>query len=83
MYSISNLQELVNQSVSDRKYPEIPSELYESISYMMSLGGKRMRPVMLLMACDLFDGSILNALDPAVGIELFHNFTLMHDDIMD
>jgi geranylgeranyl diphosphate synthase type II len=83
MYSISNLQELVNQSIADRKYPEAPVELYESISYMMFLGGKRMRPVMLLMACDLFDGSILKALDPAVGVELFHNFTLMHDDIMD
>ena len=83
MYSISNLQELVNQSISDKKYPKIPPELYESISYIMSLGGKRMRPVMLLMACDLFEGSILSALEPAVGIELFHNFTLMHDDIMD
>lgn len=83
MYSISNLQELVNQSISERKYPAVPAELYDSISYMMSLGGKRMRPVMLLMACDLFDGRILTALDPAVGIELFHNFTLMHDDIMD
>lgn len=83
MYSISNLHELINQSISERKYPDMPIELYDPIRYMMSLGGKRMRPVMLLMACDLFEGSILKALDPAVGIELFHNFTLMHDDIMD
>lgn len=83
MYSISNLQELINGAIAEKKYPEVPSELYEPISYLMSLGGKRMRPVMLLMACDLFEGSILKAIEPAIGVELFHNFTLAHDDIMD
>jgi geranylgeranyl diphosphate synthase type II len=49
----------------------------------MQLGGKRMRPVLVLIATEIFDGNVLKALDAAIGIELFHNFTLMHDDIMD
>src|SRR4051812_36004394 len=83
MQSIDQLQKLVNKAIADKKYPDVPAELYDPINYLMSLGGKRMRPVMLLMACDLFNGSILKGLDPAIGIELFHNFTLIHDDIMD
>jgi geranylgeranyl diphosphate synthase type II len=47
------------------------------------MGGKRMRPALLLMACDLFGGDVQAALPPALAIEVFHNFTLMHDDIMD
>lgn len=58
-------------------------ELYEPISYIMSLGGKRLRPCLLLMACDMFGGDVEQALAPALAIEVFHNFTLMHDDIMD
>lgn len=83
MQSIDQLQKLVNKAIADKKYPDVPAELYDPINYLMLLGGKRMRPVMLLMACDLFNGSILKSLDPAIGIELFHNFTLVHDDIMD
>jgi geranylgeranyl diphosphate synthase type II len=65
------------------KYPAYPAELYEPISYILALGGKRMRPALLLMACDLFGGDVEAALPPALAIEVFHNFTLMHDDIMD
>ncbi|WP_207534244.1 polyprenyl synthetase family protein [Desertivirga arenae] len=83
MYSISQLQDLINKQIAEKEYPVSPSELYEPIRYIMSLGGKRLRPALLLMACNLFDGSVLKALDPAVAIEAFHNFTLMHDDIMD
>ncbi len=83
MYSISQLQDLINKEIAEKQYSDKPLELYEPIRYIMALGGKRMRPALLLMACDLFDGSIIKALQPAVGIELFHNFTLMHDDIMD
>lgn len=83
MYSINQLQDLLNKQIAEQQYPLSPTELYEPIRYIMSLGGKRMRPALLLMACDLFNGSILHALEPAVGIELFHNFTLLHDDIMD
>ena len=83
MHSIEQLQHLVNKSIADTKYTEQPAELYEPISYLMQLGGKRMRPVLVLIATEMFDGNVLKALDAAIGIELFHNFTLMHDDIMD
>jgi geranylgeranyl diphosphate synthase type II len=83
MHSIEQLQNLVNKAIAETKYTEQPAELYEPISYLMQLGGKRMRPVLVLISTELFDGNVLNALDAAIGIELFHNFTLMHDDIMD
>ena len=83
MHSIEQLQHLVNKAIADTKYTEQPAELYEPISYLMQLGGKRMRPVLVLIATEMFDGNVLKALDAAIGIELFHNFTLMHDDIMD
>ncbi|WP_207426386.1 polyprenyl synthetase family protein [Pedobacter sp. SYSU D00535] len=83
MYSIAQLQDLINKQIAEKKYPQHPSDLYEPIRYIMSLGGKRLRPALLLMACDLFEGSVLKAIEPAVGIEVFHNFTLLHDDIMD
>jgi len=83
MYSISQLQDLINKQIAEKEYPVSPAELYEPIRYIMSLGGKRLRPALLLMACNLFEGSVLKALDPAAAIEVFHNFTLLHDDIMD
>lgn len=60
-----------------------PNELYEPIRYMLSLGGKRIRPLLTLLACDLFDSDVQRAVNPALGMELFHNFSLIHDDIMD
>ncbi|MFH1004210.1 MAG: polyprenyl synthetase family protein [Bacteroidota bacterium] len=60
-----------------------PAELYEPIRYMLSLGGKRIRPLFVLMSCDLFGGKTEDAIPSALAIELFHNFTLIHDDIMD
>ncbi|MFA5416879.1 MAG: polyprenyl synthetase family protein [Bacteroidales bacterium] len=60
-----------------------PGELYEPISYTLSYGGKRIRPVLTLMACELFCGDAERALQQSIAIELFHNFTLIHDDIMD
>ena len=83
MHSIEQLQHLVNKAIADTNYTEQPAELYEPISYLMQLGGTRMRPVLVLIATEMFDGNVLKALDAAIGIELFHNFTLMHDDIMD
>lgn len=83
MYSTDQLQNLINKHIAEVPYPSVPSELYEPIRYILSMGGKRLRPSLVLMACDLFHGSVLQAIKPAVGIEMFHNFTLMHDDIMD
>ena len=60
-----------------------PAELYEPQKYMLTLGGKRMRPLLVLIGCDLFEGKIDTAISAAIAMELFHNFTLVHDDIMD
>jgi geranylgeranyl diphosphate synthase type II len=83
MQSIQQLQQLVSQSLQAQSYGSSPAELYEPITYIMALGGKRMRPCLLLAACDMFNGDVYDALPAARGIEVFHNFTLMHDDIMD
>ncbi len=81
--SIQNLQDKLQQGLSELSLPEQPKHLYEAMSYMLKMGGKRLRPTLLLMTCDMFEGDIDQALSPAIGIELFHNFTLIHDDIMD
>lgn len=83
MHSIQQLQKIINKAIADTKYTAKPTELYAPISYLMDLGGKRMRPVLVLLSTELFGGNVNKALDAAIGIELFHNFTLMHDDIMD
>lgn len=83
MHTIPQLQQLITQTLASKKYGHTPVELYEPIDYIMSLGGKRLRPCLLLMACDMFGGDVEKALSAAIGIEVFHNFTLMHDDIMD
>lgn len=83
MKTLNELQVMINDAVRGLAYPVSPAQLYEPISYILSIGGKRMRPALLLMACDLFGGDVENAISPALAIEVFHNFTLMHDDIMD
>ncbi len=60
-----------------------PANLYEPIHYILQIGGKRLRPVLTLMTCELFNGNVNQAYDAALAIEIFHNFTLVHDDIMD
>ena len=60
-----------------------PKNLYEPIDYILKLGGKRIRPVLTLMAADIFSGDFQKALPAALAVEVFHNFTLVHDDIMD
>ena len=60
-----------------------PKSLYEPISYILKLGGKRLRPILVLMSCDAFGGNHKEALDAALAVEMFHNFSLIHDDIMD
>jgi len=83
MKSIANLHELIERKLEKLEYPNSPPKLYKPIEYVMGLGGKRMRPILLLMAHQLFDENIEKAISPALGIEIFHNFTLLHDDIMD
>lgn len=60
-----------------------PKKLYEPIQYILQLGGKRLRPVLTLLICDIYNGDVTKAMNAAAAIEVFHNFTLIHDDIMD
>ena len=83
MYSIKYLISEINKSLKGSYTKREPKNLYQPIEYSMSVGGKRIRPVLCLMACNMFSDSISEAIKPAIGIEVFHNFTLLHDDIMD
>ncbi len=83
MTTLKELQLIIEEAVKKLSYPNNPADLYEPITYILSIGGKRLRPALLLMACDLFNGNVQSAIPPALAIEVFHNFTLMHDDIMD
>lgn len=77
------LFELVNNSLANLSYPSRPEGLYDPIAYVLSLGGKRIRPVLLLMAYNLYRDDIEKALPAAIGLEMYHNYTLLHDDLMD
>jgi geranylgeranyl diphosphate synthase, type II len=83
MHPLSFFQELIETEIQKLSFRNEPAELYDPIRYMLKLGGKRIRPSLVLMSCELFDGSYEKALPAALGIEVFHNFTLLHDDIMD
>lgn len=83
MHTFNEYLERVNNAIKAIPYPQQPSHLYEPITYTMDLGGKRLRPVLVLMACEAVGGDINRALTPAIGLEMFHNFTLLHDDVMD
>ena len=83
MKNFQDYLDTINQAITAIPYPAQPSQLYEPIDYHMALGGKRIRPVLTLMACDAMGGDLDIALDAALGIEMFHNFTLLHDDVMD
>ncbi|MFT5820596.1 MAG: geranylgeranyl diphosphate synthase type II [Crocinitomix sp.] len=83
MKSLSNYQDFVESAIAAYKLPESPKNLYAPISYFLSIGGKRMRPVLALMSAELFGAPFQSAKDAAITVELFHNFTLIHDDIMD
>lgn len=83
MEFLNYYQNIVSEAVEKFKFEENPAELYAPINYIISNAGKRLRPIMVLMATDLFSGNLEDAIKPALAIEFFHNFTLIHDDIMD
>ena len=83
MVKVEQIQELVNNYIENQDFGGNPKELYAPIEYILRQGGKRMRPTLCLLACDLFNGNIEDCMVPAVAAEIFHNFTLVHDDIMD
>lgn len=82
-YPQSKYSLLLSRALQQLKFDGKPKELYQPISYTLSLGGKRIRPLLCLLGNQLFNGKIDDALPVALGIEIFHNFTLVHDDIMD
>ncbi len=83
MQKILDYIALVDETLKSTSLKKAPAELYKPIGYTLSLGGKRIRPALLLLANDLFGGKKENAINAALAIEIFHNFTLVHDDIMD
>jgi geranylgeranyl diphosphate synthase type II len=83
MEKLEAYKQKINHFLAEENFKKQPSNLYGPIHYTLNLGGKRLRPVLTLAACDLFSGNVDDALQPAIGIEIFHNFTLLHDDIMD
>ncbi|HEX6845728.1 MAG TPA: polyprenyl synthetase family protein [Chitinophagaceae bacterium] len=83
MHSFQILSKLFSEKFDTRHFPEQPATLYEPNEYFLKLGGKRIRPVLCLMGNELFDEIVPDAWHAATAIELFHNFTLIHDDIMD
>lgn len=83
MNRIEELQEKINRTIAAESFHGKPAELFDPIVYSMSMGGKRLRPTLTLLACEMFGGKLEEALHPAIAIEIFHNFTLLHDDIMD
>ena len=83
MHTLLALQEKFEAYFDRRHFPEQPSSLYDPTTYFLGLGGKRIRPLMCLMGNELFDDILPDAYPLATAIELFHNFTLIHDDIMD
>jgi len=83
MYNQIQLKDIIEKAISGLSYNTEAEKLIEPVKYVLSIGGKRLRPVITLMACNMFSDKTDEAVMPAVGIEIFHNFTLVHDDIMD
>jgi len=83
MLSIKDLSALYAAKYNGERLGTEPKGLYEPMSHIMSIPGKRIRPLLLLLSCDAFGGQVSDALNAAHAMELFHNFTLVHDDIMD
>jgi geranylgeranyl diphosphate synthase, type II len=83
MYNQSELKKIVDRAIVNLSYNEEAGKLIDPVKYILSIGGKRLRPVLSLMSLNLFSDQIDDGIMPATGLEVFHNFTLVHDDIMD
>jgi len=83
MHTTKELQKKVSEIFDNQNYIGEPKGLYEPIQYSLSQGGKRLRPLLALLGCSVFGGDLEKVIPPAIGLEIFHNFTLLHDDIMD
>ena len=82
-YAFSQLLDKVNAHIESLDYDREPMNLYRPVQYILSLGGKRIRPAMMLMAYNMYRDDVERILDPALALEIYHNFTLLHDDLMD
>ena len=83
MLSFTQITEIVESAIHQIDFNLSPGELFDPIKYTLALGGKRIRPALTLIACNIYDDNIEKAIKPALGMEVFHNFTLLHDDLMD
>ena len=83
MIPYSELNSIVANSFSNLNFNIEPKNLYETINYILGIGGKRIRPILTLAGCNVFSDDIKSAINQAIAVEIFHNFTLVHDDIMD
>jgi len=83
VHTVSVYRTYFLEYLSEKVIDKEPANLYEPISYILNLGGKRLRPILTLMTSEVFGSSYKNALDASLALEVFHNFSLMHDDIMD
>jgi geranylgeranyl diphosphate synthase type II len=82
-HSYNHLLQIVEETIKNNPFKGKPENLYDPLNYILGLGGKRIRPVLTLMSAELFSDSIEKAVPSAMAVELFHNFSLIHDDIMD
>ena len=83
MYTPEQILNMVNAALDALPYDRQPASLYEPVKYVLSLGGKRIRPVLMLLGYNLFKDHPEDIIMPALGLETYHNYTLLHDDLMD
>lgn len=83
MFTASELLEKINAHIAGLQFVRTPKGLYDPVTYVLSMGGKRIRPVLMLMAYNLYKEDVSPVFAPATGIEVYHNYTLLHDDLMD
>ncbi len=83
IYTSADLEKKINEVIEKLDFDRKPKSLFEPIAYILSLGGKRLRPILAYMATNLFSNNLEKTTAPAIGLEIFHNFSLLHDDLMD
>lgn len=83
MQSFNKLQEIIEKEIDGLEFSAPPEGLFEPMKYILDIGGKRLRPILVLLGANLYKDDLSKVCLPAIGIEIFHNFTLLHDDVMD
>jgi geranylgeranyl diphosphate synthase type II len=83
MISLDEAQQIIEKNLAEISFPDNPVNLYGPVEYILSNGGKRIRPSLVLLGANLFSDDVQPAVNPALAVEIFHNFTLLHDDLMD